>query len=37
MAREIGVIQPGSGIQAFTNGRATSFLYSETDELTKVL
>lgn len=35
--QEIGVVQEGTGIQAFSEGKPTPFTPSATDELTKVL
>ncbi|HXG21210.1 MAG TPA: AIR synthase family protein [Methylomirabilota bacterium] len=37
MAQAIGVMQTGGGIQATSRGKIVPFVYSETDELTKVL
>ena len=36
-ARVIGTVQAEPGIAAFVNGKPTEFVYSETDELAKVL
>ena len=36
-AQVIGTVRGGSGISAFVDGKPTEFVYSETDELAKVL